>query len=524
MNLSTAPIYKLINKIENSPAPLTYFILTFLSFATLRNFLEAILPPSKGTLLKFSYLLEQFSHYYLWYISLALVLILFFYFLTKEKIEKITKVVLLGFFLIILGPIIDVFWSGGTGFGINYCPPEQLIKSKDYLTAFLTIGGNLEYSEGLEAGSRVGFGVTPGMRIEIIIAVFLSFFYLKLKTKNIKKSLLGAFLFYSLLGPFAAIPTALKLIFDFFSIDYEPSAEIFRNYLFFTSLILFFLVLLFRNKKEMLALIKSIKPLRLLSFELMFILGMILAKPNFKNLLLDQDRIFYFIFYLIGIALSWLFMVIVDNLEDTEEDKGDEKKKLPGDISPENYKKIPYFLAGLGVIFGTILGFRAYFLALVAIAAGFLYSAPPLKLKNVVFFSKVLTAFVFLVILIVGYDFAGGNIRYFPKEVAIFLLIPFAACANFTDLKDYEAEKKLGIKTLPVILGMEKSKILIGFFFLVSYIILPFLLNLQKLQLWSIFFGVLSFAVLIRKKYEEKLVFFVFLLSLLPLAFYLLKR
>jgi 4-hydroxybenzoate polyprenyltransferase len=92
---------------------------------------------------------------------------------------------------------------------------------------------------------------------------------------------------------------------------------------------------------------------------------------------------------------------------------------------------------------------------------------------------------------------------------------------NFIDLKDYEGDKKAGIKTLPVICGLKKAKLIIGGFFLISYAILNWVLLDTNLLVPGLIFGGLHFYYINKRQYQEKLVFLTYLLSLLLLFIYL---
>lgn len=179
-----------ISRVENSKKPLIYFILTFFFATTLRNFLEVF-----STRLEIP--LEYFVHYYLSYISLALAIILLFYLVTGEKIDKLVKVILPSFFILVLVPIIDLIFL--------------IFSGQVYRIAYMISGGyNLLLRFFTFFGSFSGFGITPGMRIEIALVIIISFFYFKIKTKSVLKSLLSSFLLYTLIFIYCAMPFVVK--------------------------------------------------------------------------------------------------------------------------------------------------------------------------------------------------------------------------------------------------------------------------------------------------------------------------
>jgi 4-hydroxybenzoate polyprenyltransferase len=122
-----------------------------------------------------------------------------------------------------------------------------------------------------------------------------------------------------------------------------------------------------------------------------------------------------------------------------------------------------------------------------------------------------------------GFIISTGKLEGFPNIIIAFFLIFFTLAINFIDIKDYEGDKKEGIKTLPVILGLEKSKFVIGIFFLLAY--LGSYLVVNELYLVTIFliFGIIQFILINRKDYNEKGVFFIYLLSLFLVIIYLIN-
>ncbi len=98
----------------------------------------------------------------------------------------------------------------------------------------------------------------------------------------------------------------------------------------------------------------------------------------------------------------------------------------------------------------------------------FLYSMPPLQLKRVTFFSKLLISLNSLILVLLGQLFHSGDFGL-PLNIIIFFFVCVTATLNFIDLKDYEGDKNAGIKTLPVALGLDRSKKVIGLFFFISY-------------------------------------------------------
>ena len=91
----------------------------------------------------------------------------------------------------------------------------------------------------------------------------------------------------------------------------------------------------------------------------------------------------------------------------------------------------------------------------------------------------------------------------------------FLHSANVIDIKDYEGDKAGGITTLPGVLGLGLSRLLIGIAFLLTYVSFAFLLNSP--YYFFIFFavGLVQFYLVNKKVYQENQVFMFNLLSLI---------
>ena len=228
-------IKEIIEKIENSKTPLRYFVLSFFFIITLRSFLECFSDDDRimgGVSMDLSILI----HYLVSYIFLATLIILIFYFTTKEDILKIFKVILSGFLILISVPIIDLMISGGKGFNIAYVFVENF---SHLFLKYLTFFGEFVY----------GIGATPGIRIEIFFILLGSFVYFWLKKQTFIWSLFSTLLLYTVIFIYGVIPFFIERIFNFINIEYLYTPVLMTNFfltvLFLTSIPLLYFV----NKK-----------------------------------------------------------------------------------------------------------------------------------------------------------------------------------------------------------------------------------------------------------------------------------
>ncbi len=496
---------RIITKLETNEVPFFYFILTFFFVITLRNFLEMFSD-------KCPILFEFFFHYYIGWTTLALALIILFRLVIKEDIKKISQIVLSCFSIIILAPILDLILSLGKGYNIAYMLPEL---HGSLLSRFATFFGSLNETAQM--------GATPGIRIEIALILLACFIYFFIKKRDVLKSLIATFLTYSVIFFWFAMPYSVKGFLNIFNIEYKGPDTVLTNFLLLLIFIFSVWIFYLYNKKYFVSVLKDIRIFRLLHFELMFILGIALAKVySSGSIELNSSTLFQIPFIIIAILFAWLFSVFTNNLTDHNIDKISNKDRptVSNAIPFKDYKQLSWIFLVLAVLYSLNVNFKTLFLIVLFIGNYFLYSMPPLRLKRVPFFSKIFVSLNSLILVIIGYFFIAGNLNI-PGNIIAFFLIGFTAALNFIDIKDYYGDKQESIKTLPVILGLKRSKILIGLFFLILYPCVYFLLKEVYLLIPLTIFGIIQFLFITKRNYSEKPIFIVYLISVFALMGYL---
>jgi len=493
-------IEEILKKTENAKIPFIYFIFTFFSAVILRNFLEIF---STGQNLSF----EFFSHFDVSYVFLAMALIIIFHYATKESVQKVSRMVLTSFIILIIVPVIDIAFSLGTGYKIAYIEPTLL--------NFFTFFGPIKES-----------GASLGMRIEIAIAVLFSFIYFFIKNRNTKKSLIFLFLTYCLIFFYCSFVFIAPWILIIPGIESGISEILIENfYLLFIFLLGVWLFFLY-NKGYFIEILKDLRILRLIHYELMFVFGAIFAMTIYPGIFnLTGNALFYWIFLTIAVISAWLFAITTNNIEDCKIDSMSNKKRptVTGKIPLKDYKKLSCIFLIVAIVYSSKVNFSSLFLILLFTANSFMYSMPPLRLKRITFFSKFFISLNSLALFIMGYNLITGSMNI-PGVIAVFFLVFFTAAINFIDIKDYEGDKKAGIKTIPVVFGLRNSKIIIGLFFLMSYPALYIVFRENCLMPVLIVFGLAQFFLINKKNYNEKQILTVYLFSLVFLVFYLIFK
>lgn len=498
-------IENLIISIEESKTPLVFFIFTFFSFLTLRNFIEVF--STDGSIA-----LMRFFHYYISYILLASFLIILTYILTKTPIIKVTKVILVGFIIVPLPPILDLIITKGKGVPITYLIPGT---HDDLIWRFFTFFGNFEH-----------FGPSLGIRIEIALVLIAIFFYFFVKNRDLIKSLLFTFFFYSVIFILFTVPFIAKGILGLFNIEYDRSDRSYLNFYVLGLTMAGVLIMYYFNKYNFIKIIKDIRPLRTIYYILMFILGLMIANLT-NNFILDSNNIFIFIFIPLSIIFAWLFSVVTNNIADYEIDKisNQDRPLVSSRIDIKTYQKLAIFFFVAACFYASLVSFKALFLILLFIGIYFIYSMPPLRFKRIPFFSKLAISFNSLIMVLLGFIAINGTRESFPLIIVPIFLIGVTALANFIDIKDYEGDKRAGIKTLPTILGLKKSKLVISIFFVILYASFYPALKFANLPLsWMWFFillGGLQFFFINIKNYKDKYILLLCLITVLGIMFLL---
>ncbi len=472
--------------------------MTFLGAVTLRNFLEMYSDNESVSAV-------LFVHYYLSYICLAAALIILFARATRQSAAVTARVVLPSFIILLLAPAIDLILYPGYGYDISYMLPGI---HEDLLFRFFTFFGPLDV-----------FGVSPGMRIEIACVLIISGIYFYVKTLSIIRSLVYVLLMYTVIFLYGIAPYGAKHMLSLAGLSYSYSPILMRNFYLTVLLFLGPALLYCYNPRYSRALVKDIRLLRVLHFEIMFIIGILFFTPR-----TDWGHDFFFSLICLPAAVLFgcLFSLITNNLADYETDKisNPSRPTVSGSIPIDRYRKLGWLFFALSLCYALAAGFGHLFFILLFISGYVFYSLPPFRVKRVPVVSKICISFNSLVLFIMGYTLAGGTMEI-PWQIPLFFLIFFTGACNVIDLKDREGDAAAGIKTLPVLLGMRLSKVIIGGFVFLSYALSFMPLNRPELITPSVIIGLVQCYLINRTPYREKPVLIVYIMSVAALVAYL---
>jgi 4-hydroxybenzoate polyprenyltransferase len=469
--------------IRNSKAPIENFCLTFLAVVTLRNFVEIFSDRSEVSVITFS----GHLHFYLFYICIALTMILLFSLATREAVNEVSRLILFSFFFILLAPAFDLIFSLGQGYDMAYLLPHE---HGGLLLRYLTFGGSSE-----------GGGITTGLKLEGIIILAASFLYFKAKRVSTLRSLFFVLAIYTIVFVYAMAPFIVKASLDVWGLfEGFDDALMIRSYLVLATVLL--LILAWKwNPDHFLGILRGMRPFRQAHAVLMFACGVAMG-PSFawgQNTPLDLALT------ALSIVCACLCVIAINNLE--------KEPRAPFG----GYRKVAIGTGLLALVYAGAVSYYTVLTVSLCMGLYFLYALPPLRIKRVPLLSKVPAALGSLACVILGHMFAGGEVIEFPPLVILWFLVPFFAALNLIDIKDYDIDRRAGIQTLPALWGLGRSKWIIGLFLLFAYVTAPLAFGLPFLLLPALGVGIIQCFLVTREQYQERWVFAVYLLSLVVL-------
>jgi len=503
------------------------YLLTFIGIVFFRIFLENFSSPHQTGFYTSFY--TTFFHYPLFYLSLFLSLNLLLSYFLKIPINKIFRLTIFFFPIILLPPLFDLFITAGYGIKMsyNFQPFNELIRS--FYSFF---------------GPIYNVGITPGIRLEILIILIGVFLATLSLTKNIKRSLLAVFFSYLLLFIYLSFPSFLAIIFnkaksfpEIISFLKDSIRKSYLNYLFplvkfpndpillfeeqfnilmsriwwFAIFLQTILIFYLAYPKIFLAWIKNLRWTRVFHYFLSAIIGILISHKISPLNPLNWIDIFSFLTFFILIALNFWLAVGINDLFDFKIDSISNKNRplIKGEIDEKIFKFINLILFAFLFVGSLLFNYLVFILLILFQLIYYLYSAPPLRLKRHFLSSSVLIALNTVIISMAGFYFVSLNQKLdaFPKKIFWLLFFIYLLVSNVKDIKDIEGDRADKIKTIPVVFGEKNGKKIIGFLVGFSTLFVPLTLQDKFLSFLGLFFAILFYYLINRKKYQESIIF-----------------
>ena len=521
--------------------PITFesWLLSFVGIVLIRTFFEQFSNPQNG---RFAVIdVATIVHYTVFYIAAVVSISVILYIFAKTDTRETLTLATLGLPIIITPPIIDLLYAGVGGHVMTYF----FVPGQELLTRFFTFwGGHIE------------IGITLGIQIEIFLVMVFCFTYVYIATKNLRRSIGAAFTFYFVIFLFVSVPSLFALIgpegsntsttvFEqIFSsriiIDnIHPSFGASKLALFdlgfnkvmtgiFTIITILLVQLFFflTAKEKVIAVIKNSRPERIFHFFLLFIFGAALAYKAdwFANWI---DVMTYLLTFA-AFKSAWIFSVCQNDIHDEEIDRiSNPNRPL---ISKTLSKKDLILVSKLSIFSAFLCAYTAssyaVFFVLLFTLVYFIYSNPPFRLKRFVLVNSFLVSLACLSVTMAGFFAVSTekSLLTFPPSLVLAIIVIFTAAANVKDIKDMEGDRAAGIKTLPVILGLKKSKMLIAGVMCFFILYTPLYFDFSSLTIPSIATSALLWYFINKEKYIEWKVFAIYMLYLILLIGTLISK
>ncbi len=483
---------------EKEQIPFKYYVLTFFSVVFCRLFIETFsdkYPPN----------FIAHLHYILFYLTLTFSLTLVISSLISTKPSQVLRFILGNIPVILLAPLIDLIITSGKGMNMAYLLPEV---HHGLVFRFFTLGGKPE-----------PMGITWGIKVEVILIVLGTILYACYKQSTFVRSCIVGFCVYGLLYLFAIYPFLMKAVVGFLGGEYRYSSGLMISGYMMVLPFLTMVLLYLQNSKFFNGFAKEFSFLRLNYYYLMILLGVLLTGKSLASFIYPPIKMFSLVIIFWAVLMAALGVTVINNLRDVKIDKITNPHRLlvRGEIDPKIYGKIGLFSLGLGMFYAWAVHYVLFFLLALMVGLYMIYSVEPLRLKRIFPLSKLIIAFNSVLAMLMGYVFAGGMWREIPLASLFFCFAGIALVVNFVDFKDFEGDTAGGIKTLSTLIGLRRAKILTALFFPLTNML--FLRAFGLLQYW--YFGLAASAIesvlLLRKKFDEKLLFVAIELSIIGL-------
>lgn len=519
---SVETIERLITKVESSPITVTAWILSFMTLAGVRLFLESFSGNQK-TLFEF---LAFAIHGPLFWLALLFSSVIILHVATKKPIAALLRIALFGWTVILIPPIVDLIYSRGSG--------EQIVlylfnAPMDLAIRYLTFFG-----PGLERGA------TLGIRVMVAVAIAGIGFYVWIATRKPWRSIVAAWVTYTVAFLFGSLPsvlTALRLwpsvitaqvvqqtyltpdtiwgkyyalVIDFF--DRQMAAS------WLVACVVLLLGLLYLWKRDAWrSWLHSWRPLRVILLIAAIFIGVWYgATTNDVPLDFTFNGWLWLLLAVIAAVGAWLYSVAINDLADLQIDRiTNTGRPLANGLFSEQELKM---VAGISLLTSFtaafIIDYASWLLIAIFAVANIAYSLPPYRLRRFIGASSFVSAFCIALIFLLGYNLTimGNDFRGVPYEILGLILATFTLSIPIKDLKDTEGDRRAGIQTLTTLLGPTKGLTATAWTTAAAFFVFPLFLWDASLLIPALLGSLLSWNALKKFHNKELGVFIIFCL------------
>lgn len=507
-----------ISKIEQTPLTFIGWFSAFLGVLFVKYLLEAISTRSSGSLLTVD--LTTVVHDTLFYLASVLAVMLIIHYLTRKDVIEVARVVIVGMITIWLAPLFDLLISSAPFFGPVLLP-----------------------------------GVTIGVWIELILILLGILVYIYSTTRSLLRGLVASFMSCTAIFLLYALPSVIERVIDpfhsmenFFRVTLHSSLlstnhDVIKStlddstmlllnismgqVLFIITSLLCLAWFLCANREKAVSVLKNSRPERVGFYMVMTLIGIFLAVsggPTLGNVGLWANVVMFVVLALSLYAAAF-FAIGVNDIVDIEVDRVSNpiRPLVVGTVTRREMAELNVFFLSWSLLGAFLVGWNALFFLSAWTASYYVYSAPPLQLKRVPGVATFLISIACLSTAMMGFFSvsADKSLGAFPPQAVLLIIVVFTLGGTVKDIKDVKGDAKEGVKTLPVILGEKNGRRLVGLLLLVSFWLVPLILQSPGLYFLSLSCGLIGFYLVNRKKYKELPVFILYFIFVFAALIYL---
>ncbi len=212
-----------------------------------------------------------------------------------------------------------------------------------------------------------------------------------------------------------------------------------------------------------------------------------------------------------SVVLSWLASVILNDIHDTHIDTitNSNRPLIKNVINQSTYLSYGIIFFFFILLFAGMVSPTALILVFLYQVLAYVYSAPPLRLKRFPLLATALAAFANILILALGYitQSESKSLHTLPTVLILYLLLALTISLSLKDFKDIPSDAKDKVFTLPVILGEDLAKLVLGGLIFVIFALSPLILNQPSFLLLGLIAATLAY-IIIQKGTSDKTSFF----------------
>lgn len=494
--------------VETAPLSLGGFTMTFFAVILVRLLVESATNLFVSQPL--GYCLYEFSHTFLFFLFSFLLFLPIVRLAGATSWSRAVNVLLVGFLVIWTPPVIDKIIFGDQAFWSFYQFDGLPALASDYFRFF---------------GGSPNIGITYGVRIEVaLMSVGLGLYALVRSRKPLKALgiallsytaffVLGTFPSYVAIAALASHKGILNVtgadiagymisprrFFGTEIADPRMSLGLRMSFIYAILSVLQVGAFLFAySKKTFVTLLQNVRwPQTIWHGGLLFLGGGLAmlyagADPDF-----GLFEILSVIVMIAAVESAWLASIIGNDLSDRAIDaETNPDRPLVRHTVPESlYRQIGISFFIVSILFSSIVNLKAALFLFAYQAIAWAYSMPPLRLKRIPIVATALSAAAGITVLLAGYAVLSpiNDLAPVPFSLLSFLFVCYAVTIPLKDFKDIEGDRKDGVRTIPVILGAERARTLIGSALFACYVASPVVLHEVGLLVPSVLFGSLAF-------------------------------